>query len=210
MINFKTKILFFVTGLIVLSFGISLTIKADLGAGAWDALNVGLSSLTGLTVGNWVIIMGVILMVVNALIGKERPDLFSLITIFVIGFMIDFWLLIVMTNWHLEGFLIQGLSLMVGIVILGFGVSLYLQPKLSLNPVDGLMVALQKRFKINLLTAKTITEVFALLLAILLGGPIGIGTFIILLCIGPVIQLFEPFAKKMLNKFTPVEAIQND
>ncbi|WP_112179929.1 MULTISPECIES: YitT family protein [Paraliobacillus] len=195
--SFKVRSIFFLVGIVILSFGISMTIKADLGAGAWDALNVGLSSVIGLTVGSWVIIIGLLLMLVNAWIVRERPDYFAIITILVIGLMIDFWLLIVMESWNFSGLIEQLFLLLIGISVLGFGVSIYLQPKFSLNPVDGFMVALKKRFHLSTMVAKTLTEATALVIAFLIGGPIGVGTFIILFGVGPAIQLFEPTANRM-------------
>ncbi|WP_053217201.1 YczE/YyaS/YitT family protein [Virgibacillus senegalensis] len=192
--------LFFIAGLIVLSFGISLTITADLGVGAWDAVNVGLSELTDFTVGNWVMIIGVVLIGVNAWLTRERPDYFAIVTILVVGMMIDFWLLVVMEAWELNGALIQAVILVVGILVLALGVALYLQPKLSLNPVDGLMVSLQKRWNLPLLAAKTTTEGLALVAALLIGGPVGIGTIVILVVIGPAIQFFEPKARKLMTR----------
>ncbi|MBA2176455.1 membrane protein [Halobacillus locisalis] len=194
------RTLFYILGLITIALGITLTIKADLGAGAWDAVNVGLSESVGLTVGNWVMIIGGILIFSNALIAKEKPDLFAVITILVLGQVIDFWMLTVLGGWSVAGFLPQLAVLLTGIVVIAFGVSLYLQPKFSLNPVDGFMVALQKRFNLNLRVAKTITEVFALVMAFLLGGPIGLGTVVILVLIGPAIQFFDPKANRVMNK----------
>jgi uncharacterized membrane protein YczE len=198
--NLSIKVFFYIMGLITIALGITLTIKAELGAGAWDAMNVGLTETIGLTVGNWVIIIGAILIVTNALIAKERPDLLAVITILVVGKMIDFWLLTVFESFAVDGFVKQLFTLLAGIVIIAIGVSLYLQPKFSLNPIDGFMVALQKRFGFSLTSAKTLTEVFALVLALALGGPIGVGTLIILLCIGPAIQFFDPKARRIMNK----------
>ncbi|KHE71584.1 YitT family protein [Halobacillus sp. BBL2006] len=198
--NLSIKVFFYIVGLITIALGITLTIKAELGAGAWDAMNVGLTETVGLTVGNWVIIIGAILIVTNALIAKERPDVLAVITILVVGKMIDFWLLTVFESFAVEGFVKQLFILLAGIVIIAIGVSLYLQPKFSLNPIDGFMVALQKRFGFSLTSAKTLTEVFALVLALALGGPIGVGTLVILLCIGPAIQFFDPKARRVMNQ----------
>ncbi|CDQ20459.1 hypothetical protein SAMN05192559_105279 [Halobacillus karajensis] len=198
--NISIKAFFYLVGLIIISLGITLTIKSDLGAGAWDALNVGLSETVGLTVGTWVIIIGALLILTNALIAKEKPDLLAVLTILVIGQFIDFWMLSVFDTFGIASFWLQLFLLIGGIAILAFGVSLYLQPKFSLNPVDGFMVALQKRFGFSLRTAKTLTEVFALVLAFALGGPIGIGTVIILVFIGPFIQFFNGKANHVMNK----------
>lgn len=198
--NIAIKAFFYLLGLIVISLGITLTIKSDLGAGAWDAVNVGLTEMIGLTVGMWVIIIGAILIVSNALIAKEKPDLLAVVTILVLGRFIDFWMLTVFDNLVVSLFWKQLFVLIGGIIIIAFGVSLYLQPKFSLNPVDGFMVALQKRFGFSLTKAKTLTELFALILAIALGGPIGIGTLMILVLIGPFIQFFNGKANRIMNK----------
>ncbi|WP_406945655.1 YitT family protein [Halobacillus sp. SY10] len=198
--NIFIKAFFYLIGLIIISLGITLTIKSDLGAGAWDAVNVGLSETIGFTVGSWVIIIGAMLIFTNAIIAKEKPDLLAVITIFVIGQFIDFWMLSVFDTFGLASFWIQLTVLVGGIALIAFGVSLYLQPKFSLNPIDGFMVALQKRFGFSLRTAKTLTEVFALVLALALGGPIGIGTVIIIVLIGPFIQFFDGRANHVMNK----------
>lgn len=198
--NIIIKAFFYIMGLVIISLGITLTIKSDLGAGAWDAVNVGLTETVGLTVGTWVIIIGAVLILTNALIAKEKPDLFAVITILVIGQFIDFWMLSIFDSFGVGQFWLQFTVLIGGIAIIAVGVSLYLQPKFSLNPIDGFMVALQKRFGFSLTTAKTLTEAFALILALVLGGPIGIGTVIILFLIGPFIQFFDGKANHVMNK----------
>ncbi|MCP3030191.1 membrane protein [Halobacillus sp. A1] len=200
--TFVIKVFFFLVGLIIISFGISLTINADLGVGAWDAMNVGLTNTFGLTVGNWVIIIGAILILTNALIAKEKPDFLAVITIVILGKFIDFWLLNVFADLELTQMVFQIITLVGGIFIIAVGVACYLQPKFSLNPVDNFMVALQKRFGLSLTVSKTLTEGVALLLAIIFGGPIGIGTIIILVCIGPFIQFLDPKAEKVMNRLT--------
>ncbi|MBN8235984.1 membrane protein [Halobacillus kuroshimensis] len=196
---------FYLAGLIVIAMGVTLTIKSNLGAGAWDAVNVGLTEQIGLTIGTWVMVIGGFLIVTNALIAKEKPDLPAVITILVLGKFIDFWMLQVFDTLVLQAFFMKLTTLILGIVIIAIGVSLYLQPKFSLNPVDGFMVALQKRFGYSITKAKTMTESFALVLALVLGGPIGIGTIVILLGIGPCIQFFDSKASYMMNKLIAAE-----
>jgi uncharacterized protein len=193
----KIRILFYLIGLFFIGLGVTLTLKAELGAGAWDALNVGLSNAIGLTVGSWVIIIGIILMFLNAIIVREKPIFLALITILLIGFSVDFWLMVVMKNVVLEEFSHQILSLLGGIIFLSFGVAMYLQTKFPANPIDQLMISLHKRFQLNFMVAKTIGEVSALILAFFLQGPIGGGTLIITFLIGPVIQIFSvPITKR--------------
>ncbi|WP_332630911.1 YczE/YyaS/YitT family protein [Halalkalibacter flavus] len=189
----------YLVGLMIVSFGVTLTILAGLGAGAWDALNVGLAHKTPFSVGNWVIFVGIILIVVNSVLTRSQPILVSLITIFIIGYFIDFWLLIVFPHTLIDNFIIQLLTLLVGVVILACGASIYMQAKFALIPIDGFMFALRDVLGVKIMVAKTIAEVTALVGAFLVGGPIGIGTLIVTFSIGPLIQWFYPRFEKRLK-----------
>ncbi len=177
-------------------------IIANIGAGAWDALNVGLSETIGLTVGNWVILVGILLMFVNAFLLKERPAFLAIGTIIVIGFFVDFWLLIALDEWTPSGLMIKILALVGGLVIASLGIAIYLQAKFPLSPIDNLMLAISKRFKLRYGVSKTIAEATGLILALLFGGPIGIGTLVVTFAIGPFVQLFFPYFERLMQKGT--------
>lgn len=194
------RIIFFCVGLFVLALGISLMIIADIGAGAWDALNVGLSESIGLTVGNWVIIVGICVMLLNAFLLKERPAYLSIGTIILIGFFIDFWLLVALAGLDFDSFAVKVLVFLGGLVAASLGIAIYLQAKFPLSPLDNLMLAISKRFKLRFGISKTIGEATGLVLALLFGGPIGIGTLIVTFGIGPIIQFFYPHCERLMEK----------
>ncbi|WP_129730797.1 MULTISPECIES: YczE/YyaS/YitT family protein [Bacillaceae] len=195
-----TRLLFFIMGIAILTFGASLTLKANLGAGPWDALTAGQATVTGFTVGSWVIIDGVVLLFVNAYLLRQKPQFLAAVTFVFIGTMIDFWLLKVMKDWHPIGLAYQAGTLLVGIIMLSVGVAMYLQSSYPANPIDNLMIALHKRFGVSLMVAKTLGEMTALVFAILLKGPIGIGTLVIAFTIGPTVQwCYHPTERFMLK-----------
>ncbi|MCA1032614.1 DUF6198 family protein [Bacillus timonensis] len=200
---FIRRSLFFVIGLFIISFGVGLTIKADLGAGAWDALNVGLSNTIGLTVGSWVIIVGVILIFVNAVLLKKKPEYLAVITIFLVGMFIDFWLLLIMKNLDPDQFIVKLVLFAVGLLFLAMGIAIYLQAKFPLIPIDNFMIAIRERLHVSLGMAKTIGELTALLLAFLFNGPIGLGTILVTFLIGPIIQFFFPYFERLMNRTNP-------
>jgi uncharacterized protein len=192
------RALSFLVGLGILSLGISFTILCDLGAGAWDALNVGLSNLIGFTVGTWVILIGVVLIFINALLLKKRPEFISIVTVLIIGYFIDFWLLFVFPDLKLETMLVRFIILIIGVLLMGVGIATYLQAKFAIIPIDRFMMAIQLRLKVSLGVAKTIAEVTALVFAFIVGGPIGIGTILVTVSIGPMIQLFFPHLERVV------------
>lgn len=191
------RFLFYVIGLFILTAGVTLTIKSDIGAGAWDALNVGLSDTFGLTVGSWVIIVGIILIIINAFLMKAWPDFLALITIVVTGLFIDFWLITVFENWQIQDVFVAYAVFVAGMILIALGIAIYLQAKFAVIPIDGLMLAIHSKTGLSIRTSKTVGELLALLAAVLFSGPIGVGTIIITFGIGPLVQFFYPTFEKM-------------
>lgn len=189
----------FVLGLFILSLGISFTIISRLGAGAWDALSVGLSLLSGFTVGTWVILIGVILIFVNAILLKTRPEFIALITVLILGYFIDFWLLFIFPNFVPGTIALRIVLLLSGVFLMGFGIAAYLQGKFAIIPIDRFMIAIQTRLNVSLMVGKTIGEIIALVFAFIFGGPIGVGTIVVTLSIGPMIQAFFPYLEHFVH-----------
>jgi len=192
--------LFYLVGLTFLSLGISLIILADLGAGAWDAMYVGLNEHFGLSIGTWIFIIGILLIFVNALLLKERIDVSAVIPVVTIGFLIDFWLLFVFADFQFPVLAIQVTMLVGGVTVIAVGIACYLQSKIARNPMDTLMIAIQTITGKSMAVSKTMMELGVLIIAFLLGGPIGLGTIFVTLLIGPMIQLFYSPVTKLRHR----------
>ena len=76
-----------------------------------------------------------------------------------------------------------------GMLFIAAGSGLYIGAELGPGPRDGLMVGLNQRFGISVRLARTVVEVTVLLVGVLLGGSIGLGTFVFALGIGPLVQI---------------------
>ncbi|SDN74378.1 YczE/YyaS/YitT family protein [Alkalicoccus daliensis] len=182
---------FYLLGLISVSFGISLILLSELGAGPWDAFFVALQQNLGLTVGSWTFIIGFILILINGLLLKQRPDFSALITMFLIGSFLDFWLIFVFIDMELSLLTFRFLALFAGIFCIGAGVASYMQSNFARNPIDHSMIVFHTLTGKSLAFSKTFLEVSVLLIALIIGGPIGLGTVIIAFGIGPLIQFFH-------------------
>ncbi|MFL8936038.1 YczE/YyaS/YitT family protein [Rossellomorea oryzaecorticis] len=192
--------LFFTIGLFILTLGVSLIIKSGLGASAWDALAVGQSRMFGITVGTAVFINGIVLIALNAVIMKKRPDILATATIFVIGLLIDFWLMIVLAEFAPSMLINQFIALGFGILTVGLGVAIYLQANFPASPMDTLMVAIHTRFGLNLRNSRILSEGFALTLAFLFRGDIGIGTILVTVLLGFVVQYLYPIFEQLFER----------
>ncbi|TFD96276.1 MULTISPECIES: YitT family protein [Jeotgalibacillus] len=199
--------MFYLLGLLFLSFGISLMIVADLGVGPWDALYVGLSETIGFTVGTWVFILGIILILLNGYLMKRIPDFLAIITIFLIGAFMDFWLLVAFAGIDSLAMPVRAFMLVAGVGIIALGISFYLQADFARNPIDSLMLAIQERTGKSLAFSKTVMEVTVLVIAFLFGGPIGLGTVIVAFGIGAILQFFMKPVTAVRKRLTNEPAV---
>lgn len=185
------RIAAYLFGLSILSLGITFIIRAGLGTGAWDALIVALAELTGLTVGKWIMIVGIFLLIVNAVLLRTTPDFPALITTLFLGSLVDFWFKA--TTIPTLSFPMHCALFTLGLLITAFGVAVYTQASFAITPIDRVMFVIQSKTGYSLRVSRFISEGTALVLAFLFKGPIGIGTIIVTILLGPLIQFFIRF-----------------
>ncbi|MBN8211107.1 permease [Bacillus sp. NTK071] len=193
---FLKRTFIYVTGLFILSLGVVLMIKSQVGVAPWDALNVALSDRVGLTVGSWVFIVGGVLIFINGLIKKRFPNLAGFIPILVIGGFVDLLNLRVLSIVESEELLIQWGLFLGGLGVLASGIAIYLRASFPSVPNDEFMLAITERTGWGINVTKTIGEAIALVLAILWRGPIGVGTIIVVVCLGLLVGLFDKLLLK--------------
>ncbi len=190
------RILVFFIGIFILSFGIVLIIKANLGAASWDVLNIGLFKTFGLTIGSWSQLVGLVIVIVSFFIYRHVISFGTVLNMLFIGWFIDLFMYILPEINHL---LIQILVLLLGILITGLGVGIYIAANVGTGPRDSLMMALSIKYGWNVATVKTIMELSAILVGWLLGGPVFIGTIIAAFMIGPIIKQTLKFSVKLVT-----------
>lgn len=198
--KFAIRLLFYIIGILILTFGIALTIEANLGASPIDALLVGLHNSFGLTVGSWEYIIAIFLLIINSIIVGKRPQLLALSTAILVGIGIDFWLKIFAPTDIFTGIWINIFALMFGTFLCSVGIATYLQADFLPSPFDETMLVISQKFKLSLFVAKTILMTFFLILAFLFNGPVAIGTIIILIISGPIIGWAFPIMKALKIK----------
>lgn len=186
-------------GLFLCSAGIVLTLRGHLGVSPWDVLHGGLAERTGVSFGVVVQGVGAVVLLASLALGV-RPGAGTIANLILIGV---FENLLLDTGWgtHLgDGPLLLRIAALIGgIALIGAGSALYIGAHLGAGPRDGLMVALHVRGGRSIGFARTVVEACALVAGIALGGPVGVGTAVYTVAIGPATQA----AFKLLRQ-TPV------
>ncbi len=175
----RLGVLFF--GLTVFGLGDSLLIQSHIGNAPWSVLAQGISQHTPLSIGlSTFLISGVVLLLWIPL--KERPGFGTIANLVIIAAAIQLGLFIFPPLSH--SLFAQLIYVLVGIVLVGLGSSLYITCGLGPGPRDGLMTALHKRTGIRIGRVRLGIELCALGIGALLGGRVGIGTALFALLIG--------------------------
>ena len=174
--------------LFINGFGVYLTIQANIGAGPWDVLNLGLSKTFGILYGTASIAVSLTILIIDILL-KEPIGIAMFIDAFVVGKSVDFFNRI--NAVPARSSLWAGIPVMLlGLVIMAYTQYTYMIASLGCGPRDTLLVGLAKRVKRVPIGAVSIALLStATLIGWLLGGPVGIGTLICAFCTGPIMQL---------------------
>lgn len=174
----------FMIGLLGYAVAVVLMIQSQLGLGPWDAFHVGLQQLTGIPVGEASIYVGMLLVVGNWFIGV-RPGVGTIVNMIMIGVFIDL-LLPLLPQAH--SWLVGLAYFIPGILICGLSTGFYIGAGLGKGPRDGLMVGLSNRTGWQVRRVRTLIELVVLFFGWLMGAPIGFGTILFALGIGPAVQ----------------------
>lgn len=204
------KFFFYVLGIFILTFGISFTIQSDLGTSPFDAVIVGLSKNAGLTVGSWEIILAFLLICCNSLLKRQRPEFLGMLTAFITGIGIDMWLFLFHSLITPELWYSKAVFLGVGLVVTGLGTATYLHTNVAPIPVDRLTLIIKELTKTNVFFSRTFIYLVFLIVAMMLKGPIGVGTLLTVCLGGIILHFFMPFTEKIIDRINLSKSSNDD
>jgi uncharacterized membrane protein YczE len=177
-----------VAGLALYGFSMAMLIRSSLGLDPWDVFHAGVAGRLDLTFGQVVIITGVLVLLLWWSL-RQWPGLGTIANVVVIGLAADAGLAVLEVpesmGWRMA--LLVG-----GIVLNGLAGGLYIGSQLGAGPRDGLMTGLARRTGWSIRLVRTGIEITVLATGWVLGGPVGIGTVLYALAIGPLVQFFLP------------------
>ena len=172
-------------GFLLYGLAIALIVRADLGTGTWLVLEVALANILGIKIGTMTVYMGFFILII-ALALREQAGWGTLGNILSIGPWLNLFLdLIVLPNQNLA---LQIGMFLLGVLIQGIATAVYIGVDAGAGPRDSLMLAIHRTTGVSIRLARGAIEVIVVLIGWLLGGPLGFGTVVFALLIGPSVQ----------------------
>ncbi len=181
-------------GFVLCGLGISMMKNVALGLNPWGIFHMGVSIQTGITFGTVSQITGLVIILLSIPL-KIIPGIGTILNMYFIGLFIDMFdnSLFIYTP---ESFVFKLILLIVGMWIFCLGVYYYLSCGFGAGPRDGLMLGLMELLNKSVSTIKTVMEVTVMIIGLILGGPLGIGTVIIAFSFGYFLELTFKIGKK--------------
>ena len=172
-------------GLAIFAVGIVLNLRANLGLAPWQALHYALTLHTPVTFGQASQVVGAVMLVVSWLCGVG-PGLATLLNTALVGPFTDGLLLLDLIP-AMEPDLGGVAMLLLSLVVSGLGIAAYIKAGLGAGPRDSFMLALMRLSGRGPAPVRIAIEVGATVVGWLLGAPIGVGTLLFAVGLGPAV-----------------------
>jgi uncharacterized membrane protein YczE len=185
---------------VTISIGIALLLRADYGVAPIDAFIKGLSDQIGMAFGLVFIGVSAAFYAIGWLLGS-RLGVGSLTGSVFIGPGIDLVMDLIGEQTSVAARI--GMYV-VGMVVIAFGICLAISTDLGPGPSEVLMLGVHRK-GIPLVASRWIVDGSHFALALLFRGPIGVGTVLFLICMGPMVRLGLGWLKYQPSPATPAD-----
>ena len=176
-------------GLLIYSFGVYLTIYANIGLAPWDCLGMGIAMHTPLTYGSVMVLIGVAAIIIQLLM-KERIGFATVFDALLTGNLVQ-WFLSGSTNLRSQSIWLNICFMLAGFLLISVGTWVYMRAEMGCGPKDGLLIAFGKRMpKIPIGVVEILLWAVVTVFGWLLGGTVGFGTVISTFGAGTIMHLF--------------------
>ena len=172
-------------GFAFFALAIAFLIRSNLGTSPWVVLEMAFINYIPLTPGQSGILTGAMVLLL-ALALREPVGWGTLGNIICIGLWEDVALdYLPIMNDYLPG---QVLYLVLAVLVMAGATAIYIGVNAGAGPRDSLMIAVARATGLSVRVARAGIEIAVVTSGWLLGGPVGIGTLVFALAIGPAVQ----------------------
>lgn len=193
-------------GLCIMAMGVAFSIRSNLGTSPVSSVPYTASVISGLSVGTTTIIVNVVMVLLQIVILRSRFQWFQLlqlVAVTVFGFMIDVGG-VLLTPVHPSNYFQQLLLCVIGIFLVGFGVSIEVAARLVTNAGEGLALAVCQVAPVQFGNMKICLDVSLVALSVVLSlvflhtpfTGVREGTILAAVCVGLVAKLTRGAVEK--------------
>ena len=179
-----------ILGLVLYAFGNFLGVKAGAaGTNAWSTLSLGICEMSGISYGTATFGISILIIIIDFL-GKGKLGFGTILNATLIAVFSDVFLALFSFIPNAGGAVSGAVVSLLGQTVISFATIVYMLPALGAGPRDTLLVIIGKKFpKAPIGVVKFGLEMAVLLIGVLLGAPLGLGTVLVLVLQASIFQL---------------------
>ncbi len=177
-----------IIGLVLYGVSLAMMVRGTLGLAPWDVLHSGFVRHVPMTLGQAVVLFSFLVLLLWIPL-REKPGIGTIANAVIVGMAADAALAVLVEPGALW---LRLVLLVTGVALNALATALYIGSQFGRGPRDGLMTGLSRRTGLSLRLVRTVLEVTVVVIGLLLGGVLGVGTVLYALAIGPLAQLMLP------------------
>lgn len=196
------RIVIMVAANILLGAGIAIFKLSGLGNDPFSGMMMALSEVAGITYANFQVLMNLVFFAVQIAFGRNLIGLGTIINALGLGYFVTFFYQLFLMAGQPQEMWQRLFILFVGLIVCGFGLSLYQSSRAGVAPYDSLPLIMVERWpKLPYFWCRISIDAISVVVCFLAGGIVGIGTLVTAFGFGPVIHFFDVhFTKKLFAR----------
>lgn len=185
------RVIMTVFGVLIAGFSVGMFNFSAFGMDPFQVFAHGISMYIPLGYGTFYLILNLIMLIFITIIDRYKIGLGTFINVFLLGYVVQF------SSWLFETWIpnptfgLKIIFLIIGIIIMCFGSSLYFIGELGVSTYDAVALILSEKKGVRFQYCRIASDFACTILGYLLGATVGIGTIITAFFMGPIITVFN-------------------
>ena len=208
----RRRIVMSLLGVIICAISVGVFKLAALGVDPFQSLMSGLDAMIPIKFGTLYVIVNVVLLLFSLITDRHRIGIATFINLFLLGYITQFTYDFLQKLIPDPSMIVRVICLIIGIVVICFGSSLYMTADLGVSTYDAVAIVMADKwkwgkFKYIRICTDIVCVILGCVLFVFAGNQIGkiptiagVGTIVTAFFMGPLIDLFnEKVAKPLLG-----------
>jgi len=209
----KKRVLMSLFGVLIGAVCVGLFKLAAFGVDPFQSLMSGLDRLIPISFGTLYVIVNLVLLTFSLVTDRTRIGIATFINLFLLGYVTQFSYALFQTLFPDPSMLVRIAALVIGLVVMCFGSSLYMTANLGVSTYDAVAIVLSEKWKVApfkycRIGSDLCCVILGVVIFLIAGGKIGeipaiagVGTVLTAFFMGPIIAFFnEKVAIPMLRE----------
>lgn len=185
------RIIMTVVGVLITGFSVGIFNFSMFGMDPFQVMAHGVWKLVPLGFGTFYALLNLGMLIFIFILDKKKIGLGTVINIFLLGYVVEFSSWLVIDVFPNPTFLMRLVFLIIAIIVISFGSSLYFIGDLGVSTYDAMALIMAERKIAKFQYCRIGTDLICVIIGFLFGAVIGIGTLITALFMGPIIAFFN-------------------